>query len=154
MSQPVRQSSELILNSNQMNQLYLKIVTPEKEIFDGEVEEVVVTTADGEVGILPHHTNLMAQIIPGEMRVKTSGKMQVMATGGGLLQMTDNTLVIATDLAEKAEEIDEKVVEEAKKRAQEALEQTLTDEEYATALSTLEKSLAQLKVKRRHHSRS
>lgn len=151
MSQPVRQSSGLILDSNQMNQLHLKIVTPEKEIFDGEVEEVVVTTSDGEIGILPHHTNLMAQIIPGEMRVKNSGKMQIMATGGGLLQMVNNTLVIATDLVEKAEDIDEKAVEEARKRAQEALEQTLTDEEYATALSTLEKSLAQLKVKRRHH---
>lgn len=135
-----------------MSQLYLKIVTPEKEIFDGEVEAVNVETAEGEIGILPHHANLMAQIIPGELRIKQGGKETRMATGSGLLQMADNNLVIATDLAERAEDIDVGVVEEAKARAQAALEQTLTDEEYATVLATLEKALAQLKVKRRHRA--
>ncbi|MBI4037156.1 ATP synthase F1 subunit epsilon [Candidatus Daviesbacteria bacterium] len=135
-----------------MSQLHLKIVTPEKEIFDDEVEMVTATTTDGQIGILPHHINLMTQIIPGQLQIKTGGKVTMMATGSGLLQMVDNNLIIATDLAEKAEDIDEKVVEEAKKRAQAALEQTLTDEEYATALATLEKALAQLKVKRSHHS--
>ena len=58
---------------------------------------------------------------------------------------------VSAGLAEKPEEIDEKAVEEAKKRAEAALEQTLTDEEYAVSLATVEKALAQLKVKRRHH---
>lgn len=133
-----------------MSQLHLKIVTPEKEIFDDEVEMVTVTTPDGEIGVLPHHVNLMTKIVPGELRIKTKEKVQVMATGAGLLQMANNNLVVATDLAEKAEDIDEKAMEEAKARAQAALEQTLSDEEYALALSSLEKALAQLKVKRRH----
>lgn len=135
-----------------MSQLYLKIVTPEKEIFSNNVDMVSVETPEGEIGILPHHANLMAQIIPGELKIKNGEKIIRMATGSGLLQMVDNSLVIATDLAENAEDINEKEVEEAKARAQAALEQTLSDEEYATALSTLEKALAQLKVKRRHHS--
>lgn len=133
-----------------MSALHLKIITPEKEIFDGEADMVSVTTPQGEIGILPNHTNLMAQISPGEFKIKKDGKETIMATGGGLLQMIDNTLVITTDLAAKVEDIDVGIVEEAKKRAEEALEQTLSDEEYATALSTLEKTLAQLKVKRRH----
>lgn len=137
-----------------MSQLHLKIVTPEKEIYDGEVGMVTVTTLDGEISILPHHVNLMSQIVPGELRIKIGDKISHLATGSGLLQMADNNLVIATDLAEKAEDINEKAVEEARARAQAALEQTLTDEEYATALATLEKSLAQLRVKRRHHSRT
>lgn len=135
-----------------MSQLHFKIVTPEKEIFNDEVDMVTVTTPDGEIGILPNHVNLMAQVIPGELRIKVGEKVTTMATGAGILQMINNTLIVATDLAEKAEDIDEHVVEEAKKRAQAALEQTLSDEEYATALATLEKALAQLKVKRRHHS--
>lgn len=154
MNQPVRQSSGLILSVNRMNQLHLKIVTPEKEIYDGQVDMVTVTTLDGEIGILPHHVNLMSQVVPGELRIKIGDKITPMATGSGLLQMADNTLVIATDLAEKAEDINEKIVEEARSRAQAALEQTLTDEEYAETLAVLEKSLAQLRVKRRHHSRS
>lgn len=135
-----------------MATLHLKIVTPEKEIFDSEVDMVTASTSNGEIGILPHHANLMAQIIPGELKIRNGENITHMATGSGLLQMVNNTLIIATDLAERAEDINEKVVEEAKARAQEALEQTLSDEEYAISLATLEKSLAQLKVKRRHHS--
>lgn len=136
-----------------MSQLQLKIVTPEKEIFDEMVEMVTAQTSDGEIGILPHHCSLMAQLVPGELRIKKGDKIISMATGSGLLQMADNTLIVATDLAEKAEDIDEKTAEDARKRAQEALEQTLTDEEYATSMVNLEKALAQLKVKRRHHTR-
>lgn len=134
-----------------MSNLHLKVVTPEKSIYEGEAEMVSVKTLDGEIGILPHHINLMARVVPGEMRIKNGGKVDVLATGEGLLQMADNTLVIATDLALKPEEINEREVEDARKRAQEALEQTLSDEEYAIALAMLEKTSAQLKVKRRHH---
>lgn len=136
-----------------MAKLYLKVVTPEKIIFEEDVDEVVVTTPDGEIGLLPHHTNLMAQVVAGEMRIKNNGKEVIMATGNGLLQMVDNTLSVLTDLAEKAEDIDEKAAEDARKRAQAALEEKLTDEEYASTLAILEKSIAQIKVKRRHHSR-
>jgi len=136
-----------------MANLHIKIVTPEKEIFDSEIEQVTVTTPEGEIGVLPHHINLMAQIIPGELRIKDKGKEVIMATGGGLLQVTDNSVVIACDLVEKAEDIDEKAAEEAKKRAKAALEQTLSDEEYASTLAVLEKSLALLRVKRKHHVR-
>lgn len=136
-----------------MSQFHLKIVTPEKEIFDDKVDMVTAETTEGQIGILPHHINLMAQVIPGELCIKIGDKTTVMATGSGLLQMANNTLVIATDLAEKAEDIDEKEVEKARERAQAALEQKLTDEEYAETLAVLEKSLAKLKVKRRHRSR-
>ncbi|MDO8619004.1 MAG: ATP synthase F1 subunit epsilon [Candidatus Daviesbacteria bacterium] len=136
-----------------MAKLNLKVVTPEKEIFSGEVDEVVVTTPDGEIGILPNHTNLMSSVVAGEMRIKNGGKTTVMVTGSGLLQVTDNNLSIMTDLAEEAADIDEKAAEEARKRAEQALEQKLTDEEYAQTIVVLEKSLARLQVKRRHRAR-
>lgn len=133
-----------------MSQLHLKIVTPEEEIFNDEVEVVTAMTRDGEIGILPHHINLMSQLAPGELKIKKGGKETVMVVGGGLLQMANNVLTIATDLAEDVAEIDEKAVEEARRRAEAALEQTLSDEEYAETLAVLEKSLAQLRIKRRH----
>lgn len=136
-----------------MAKLHLKVVTPEKLIFDEEVDEVVVTTDLGEIGILPFHANLMSNVIPGEMRIKNGNQAKVLATGSGLLQMVDNTLSIITDLAQGVEDINEKEIEEAKARAQSALEKTLTDEEYAETVAILERSLAQLKVKRRHKVR-
>ncbi len=136
-----------------MAQLNLKIVTPEKIIFDDNVDMVTVTTLDGELGILPYHVNLMSQVVPGQLQIKQGGKVRHLATGAGLLQMTDNILSITTDLAEYAEDIDEKAVEEARRRAQAALEQKLTDEEYAATVAILERSLAKLRVKRSHKVR-
>lgn len=134
-------------------QLRLKIVTPEKLIYDSEVSGVNVSTELGQIGILPHHANLMAKLTPGELIIKKNGKTEVMAIGDGFLQVSQNTATVMTDLATYAVDIDEKAVEEARKRAEQALEQTLSDEEYAETLANLEKSLVQLRVKRRHKVR-
>lgn len=139
--------------NNSMAQLHLKIVTPEKMIFDEEVSQVNVSTEEGQIGILPNHANLMAKLAPGELTIKRGGKAETMAVGDGFLQMTDNTLTVMTDLASYPEDIDEKAVEEAKKRAEQALEQKLSDEEYAETLAILEKFLVQLRIKRRHKVR-
>lgn len=136
-----------------MSQIHLKIVTPEKLIFDEEVSQVNVSTEQGEIGILPNHANLMAKLAPGELVIKKNGKAESMAIGDGFLQIADNTLTVMTDLATYAQDIDERAVEDAKKRAEQALSQTLSDEEYAETLANLEKSLAQLRVKRRHRVR-
>lgn len=135
-----------------MADLHLKIVTPEAQIRDEMVDQVNVTTPQGEIGILPHHADLISKIVPGELKIKKGNKTEYFATGEGFLQITQNTLTIMTDLAESVSSIDEKAVEQAKKRAEEALSQKLSDEEYAETLAILEKSLAQLKVKRRHRN--
>ncbi len=136
-----------------MAQLHLKIVTPEKLIYDGEVSQVNVSTEEGQIGILPNHANLMAKLAPGELVIKKNSKAESMAIGDGFLQVVDDTLTVMTDLATYAADIDEKVVEDAKKRAETALSQTLSNEEYAETLANLEKSLAQLHIKRRHKVR-
>ncbi len=135
-----------------MSQLTLKIVTPEKQIYSDTADQVNLTTTEGEIGILPDHANLMAKIIPGELQIKKAGKITHLATGEGFIQMSNNILTVITDMAVNEEAINEREVEEAKKRAEQALEQKLSDEEYADTLAVLERSLAQLKVKRRHRS--
>lgn len=139
--------------SHTMAQLHLKVVTPEKLILDEEVSQVNVSTEQGEIGILPNHANLMAKLEPGELVIKKGGKVDRLAVGDGFLQVSDNILTIMTDLATYEADIDERAVEEARKRAQAALEEKLSDEEYAETLAILEKSLAQLKIKRRHRVR-
>lgn len=136
-----------------MSNLNLKIVTPERQIFDDFVDQVNVFTTQGELGILPNHASLMAKMVPGELKIKKGSKTEILATGDGFLQVTGNILTIMTDLAINEQDIDEKKVEEAKKRAEQALEQTLSDEEYAETIAMLEKSLTQLRIKRRHKTR-
>ncbi len=132
-----------------MADLNLKIVTPEQIVFEGDADQVSVSTTQGELGILPNHVSLMAKLVPGELKIKKSGKTNFLAIGQGFLQIENNSLTIMTDLAENAEDIDEKAVTEAHKRAKETLELKLGNEEYAETMAALEKSLAQLKVKRR-----
>lgn len=136
-----------------MQQLHLKIVTPEKLLLDEEVSQVNVSTEDGILGILPNHANLMAKLKSGELIIKKGGKEDTLAIGDGFLQVANNTLTVMTDLATYATDIDERAVEEAKKRAEVALTQTLSDEEYAETFASLQKSLAQLRIKRRHRVR-
>ena len=139
--------------NSSMSQLHLKIITPEKLIFDEEVSQVNVSTEQGQLGILPNHANLMAKLEPGELVIKKGGKVDTLAVGDGFLQVSNNILTVMTDLAVSEEDIDERAVEEAKKRAEQALEQTLSNEEYAETMASLEKSLAQLRIKRRHRVR-
>ncbi len=133
--------------------LLLKVVTPEKLLINEEVSQVNVSTKQGQLGILPHHINLMAKLEPGELIIKKGGKVDTLAVGDGFIQVSQNTLTVMTDLATYAADIDERAVEDAKKRAEQALEEKLSDEEYAETLAILEKSLAQLGVKRRHRVR-
>lgn len=135
-----------------MTRLHLKIVTPEKEIFDEDVDQVNVPSSEGQLGILPNHVNLMAKVVPGELQIKRGLQTQLLASGSGFIEVVGNQVTLLTDMAEDAEDIDEEAVKEAKTRAEKTLEDVLSDEEYAETLASLEKSLARLKVKRRHRS--
>lgn len=128
----------------------LKVVTPEKEVYQDEVDMVTVPAPGGPLGILPHHIPLMSKVSPGELLIKKGPKIEYLAVGEGVLEVNDGVAIVMTDLAKTHTEIDEKIVEEARKRAQEALSKMLSDEEYAATFAALEKSTAQLRVKRRH----
>jgi F-type H+-transporting ATPase subunit epsilon len=134
----------------------LNIVTPEKKIFEDEVDQVSLPTLDGEITILPHHVPLMTQIKPGELTIKAHGKTEHFVTGGGFVEITGNRVSVLTDLAETSEQISIEKAEEAKKRAEVAIanKHNLSDEEVAMATAALERALASLHVKRRRHPKT
>lgn len=131
------------------NTLKLEIVTPEGIAYSEEVEMVGLRTPDGQIGILPHHTRLMTQMLPGEMIVRKEGRSHFLAVGEGLVEVTGDHVTIATDMAIAAERIDEAKVEEARRRAEDRLRDKISDEEVASVNASLARSLAQLHVKRR-----
>lgn len=132
--------------------IHLQIITPEKTVFDDEVDQVSLPTSKGEITILPNHTALVTSIEPGELKFKKASKVVEMAAGFGFAEVGPDNVKVLVDLASPGEEIDEKAIEEARKQAEEALKQkhTLSEEEYALAAAELQKALVQLKVKRRH----
>jgi F-type H+-transporting ATPase subunit epsilon len=129
--------------------LKLEIVTPEALTYSEDVEMVTVPAAEGEMGIYPQHVPLMAQIVPGEIIVRKEGRDYFLAVGEGFIQITGERVAIMTDMAMRAENIDEAKAEEARKRAEARLAEQLDDAESAVATAALAHSLAQLKVKRR-----
>jgi F-type H+-transporting ATPase subunit epsilon len=127
----------------------LEIVTPEAKAYSEDVEMVTLPGVEGEMGIYPQHVPLMTQIVPGEIVVRKDGKDSYLAVGEGFVEVTANRVAILTDMAISADQIDEKQVEEARKRAQARLAGSLSDEEAATVNASLVRTLAQINVKRR-----
>ena len=128
----------------------LEIVTPDGKAYSEDVEMVTLTGVQGEMGILPQHIRLMTKLVPGELVVRKDGRDVFVAVGGGLVEVTGKRVSILTDMAVAADKIDEAKAEEARRRAELRLREQLSAEEVAATNASLARSLAQLRVKRRH----
>jgi F-type H+-transporting ATPase subunit epsilon len=136
------------------NTLRLEIVTPDAIVYDEEVLMVTLPCVEGEIGVYPLHVPLITQVVPGAIVAHTrSGADQLLAVGEGVVDVAADRVSILTDMAVPADRIDEAKVEEARQRAAARLEEKLSDEEIASVNASLVRSLAQLNVKRRHHSK-
>jgi len=133
-----------------MATLKLEIITPEAKVYSEDVEMVTLPGAEGEMGIYPMHVPLMTQVLAGEVVARKGGQDQFLAVGEGFVEITGTSVSVLTDMAIKAENIDESKAEEARKRAEARLAEKLDDTEVASVNAALAHSLAQLKVKRRN----
>lgn len=131
------------------NTLKLEIVTPDAKTFSDDVEMVTLPGVDGEMGIYPNHVPLMTQLVAGEVVVRKNNQDMFLAVGEGFVEITGDRVAILTDMAMRAENIDEAQAEEARRRAEARLAEHLDDEEAATVQAALAHSVAQLNVKRR-----
>ena len=129
--------------------LKLEIVTPQAVVFSEDAEMVTLPAIEGQMGVYPHHVRLITQIVPGEIIVNQKGQDRYLAVGEGLVEITGDRVSIVTDMAIRAEHIDEAKVEEARERAAARLREKISDEEVATVNASLARSLAQLQVRRR-----
>ncbi|HBB36484.1 MAG: ATP synthase F1, epsilon subunit, F-type H+-transporting ATPase subunit epsilon [Candidatus Moranbacteria bacterium GW2011_GWC1_45_18] len=137
------------------NKIKFKIVTPERTVYEAEIDQVTLPTQDGEITVLAHHIPLISVLQAGELVAKKDGEEIAMAVSGGMVEVRKNELTILADTAERAEEIDVKRAEEARARAEKLKEEKIRADEtgYATAAAILEKNLARIKVARKHLSR-
>ena len=101
--------------------MHLDIVTPEKKVFSDAVENVYLPGADGEMGILPSHAGLVTALQAGELRYLHNGETGTLAVGSGFAEITQEKVVVLTDMALGEDEIDEEETEKAIERAKEQL---------------------------------
>jgi len=132
-----------------------KIVTPERVVFEEEVDRVTLPTQEGEITVLPNHIPLISVLQAGELVAKKNGKEIAMAVSGGMVEVQKNELIVLADTAERAEEIDLARAEEARRRAEKLKEEKvrMDETEYAAVAAALEKNLVRIKVAKKHLTR-
>ena len=134
--------------------IHFEIVSPAGVSTAAEVDQVVIPTTSGEIGVLPNHEPVMTMLEPGELAVINDGKTVYAAVGEGFAQITPGRISILTDMVARESEIDEDAVAKAIERAQTALANSanMSDEEAAGMEASLNSNLAMLGVKRRRRS--
>jgi len=125
----------------------LQIVTAERLIFEGDVDEVNVPGQEGDMGILPKHAPLMTTLRPGEIVVVTDKQPQFFAVSGGFLEVRPERVIILADSAERADEIDIARAQEAMERAKANMsDKTGGGLDAAAAEAALARALTRVKV--------
>ena len=124
----------------------LKIITHERIVFESDVDELVIQTKSGQMGILKDHIPLTTALDIGVTKVKIDDKYKYFATMGGIFQFKDNTATILTDVCEDGCEIDVTRAKAAKERAEARLADQTAKVDAQRAQAALARSLARLKA--------
>jgi F-type H+-transporting ATPase subunit epsilon len=125
----------------------IDIVSAEKSLFSGEAHMLYAKTKLGDVGIAPGHTQLLAALVPGDVRLQLAdGVESVFYVSGGILEVQPSAVTVLSDSAVRAEDLDEAKILEAKQRAETAVATKLGEIEYAKAMSELVEAAAQLQT--------
>lgn len=123
------------------------IVSAERQIFSGQAEMVFAPALLGEMGIAPGHTPLVTQLAPGEVRLKISaGQEESFYISGGLLEVQPDIVIVLSDTAQRAEDLDEAAVLKAKEAAEKQLHEHDAKVDYAKALAEHAELAAQLRA--------
>jgi F-type H+-transporting ATPase subunit epsilon len=143
-----------------MKQFKLKVITPEKIIYDGLAREVDLPTREGMVGILINHLPYMAPLCADELIIKVGEDENLsddisLAIDFGLAEFVNDQLTVLVAEAAKAEEIDLDLAQKAKERAQKLMEEKVEDiEGFAQAQALLEREIAKIKVANKYRLKS
>lgn len=122
-----------------------EIVSQDRMVWEGDADIVIVPGNDGEMGILPNHAPLLATMRFGILKVRSKGQEEVFTVAGGLVEVQPKIVTVLADAAENVREIDVQRAEEARRRAEEALQRGVPSD--ADAYDQIEKSLRRSKLR-------
>lgn len=132
---------------------HLRIATLEKVVFEEEVSLATLPGEAGEFSVLPSHMPLITPLKLGEVTARKNGEEFYMAISGGMAEIQPHRVLVLAEEAERAEEIDEKHAEAARKKAEELMKEKHSDVEgFAGVQAELERALLRLKIARKHRS--
>lgn len=125
----------------------LTLATAERSYFDGEIREVLLPTLEGEIAVLPGHAPFVVALKPGVLEVRPqTGDWHHFSLTGGMAEILPDKLSVLAIGVDVADDLDEQAIKEARERALHARANAQGDEEYALAMSALERAMAQEKT--------
>ena len=130
------------------NKIALKVITPNRQMFNGEADMVIMRTASGDVGIMHGHQPMVTVLDYGVMRIQNEGEEDKnAAVFGGFAQIDKEGITVLTDIAEWSDEIDLERAEQARKRAEERLSKKANDLDVLRAELALKRALVRIGLK-------
>ncbi|MDC7287868.1 ATP synthase F1 subunit epsilon [Blautia schinkii] len=128
----------------------LEIYASNKLVYAGRARKLVLPAVDGEQALLAHHANIVAAVVPGEIRFESEdGVQSIMAVSNGFVEMVNNRAKLFCLTVERPEEIDIRRAEEARERAEEQLRQKQSIQEYHMNQMALARAMTRLRVTRK-----
>lgn len=139
---------------------HFQLVSISGKKFDEDVYEVVLPTADGQIGVLSHHMPLVSAATNGVIMVRRNPKdsdlqREFFATNGGVIEFSDNTLRVLVDEADAADELNESEIQKALERAHKMKAEAKDQVSLDHAQNLVDRQQVRLHVAnlRRHHQR-
>ena len=114
---------------NEDRQLFCRIITPEKMVYDGEADLVVARIADGDVGVMVDHAPLVSTAEVGDVRIREDDELHVFATSDGFFKVAENLVQILVEEAVEAGEIDTDAAGNQVEEAERELSEVSEDED-------------------------
>jgi len=127
--------------------MHVDIVSAEESIFSGTASFLLARSTDGELGVMPRHVPLLAQLQPGEVMLRDEfDEEHFYYASGGIIEVQPQVVTVLADTASRARDLDEAAAQEAKKRAEQAIENRSGEIDYARAQAELAEAAAQLRT--------
>jgi len=127
--------------------MHLDVVSAEESLFSGAVQELLAPGTMGDLGIMPRHSQLISTLKAGELRYKMDDGEASLFIAGGILEVQPSVVTVLADTAIRAEDLDESLAEEAKKRAENALDgKDPEDMDYDAVKAELDAAKAQIEM--------
>ncbi|MEX2416359.1 MAG: F0F1 ATP synthase subunit epsilon [Paenibacillaceae bacterium] len=132
-----------------MSTVKLEIVTPERKVYENDVDMVVVRGTAGELGILPNHIPLVTPLRIAPVKVKHGNQEELIAVHGGFMEVRKDKIVILAEMAELPDEIDIERAQKAKERAESRMNSN-DENDFRRAEIALQKAVNRINVKTKH----
>jgi len=134
--------------------IHVELVTQERKVFEEtEADIVIVPAQEGEMGVLPHHAPVLTTLAFGEMIVRKGNAEERFAIYGGVVDVRPDKVVVLADLAESSFNIDLEKAEQARRSAQEMVEEGVPTDPNRDAVLELRRAELAAKVSRRVQGR-